>query len=120
MKSSATDASTKTLDAAEHFWPAKLNALRAGAGGGEVEVGRGRDDHRVLAAHLTDRRLRVRRSERADDRHADGTRTGERHPVDARVPHQGRACVSASGHEVHDAGRHACRDEGVVHEVTTE
>ena len=28
MKSSATDASTKTLDAAEHFWPAKLNALR--------------------------------------------------------------------------------------------
>ena len=32
------------------------------AGGGEVEVGRGSDDHRVLAAHLTDRRLRVRRA----------------------------------------------------------
>ena len=60
------------------------------------------------------------RSERADDRHPHGARAGERHPVDARVPDQRLAGAGAAGQQVHDAARHACRDEGVDDEMTAE
>ena len=49
---SLTRSWTSAREAAEHFWPAKPNALLTERGDDVVEIGVGVDDHAVLAAHL--------------------------------------------------------------------